>query len=242
MSGPACSALAVVIPVRDEAALIGQAVVAALAAMTAAESSFGVRTLLVLAFDTCVDDSELAARAASAGDPRVEFVRLESGMVGRTRAVGVATALGILRLPPSNVWIANSDGDSQVPAHWCVEQLREAAEGAAAIVGTVIPTGSSDMNETLSKWADDYRPVDGHEHVHGANLGVRADAYLASGGFPPVTHDEDVRLVQALRAGGYRVVASARCPVHTSARTLGRAPHGFADYLAGLQSDAPRSR
>lgn len=112
MSGPACSALAVVIPVRDEAALIGRAVVAALAAMTAAESSFGVRTLLVLAFDTCVDDSELAARAASAGDPRVEFVQLESGMVGRTRAVGVATALGILRLPPSNVWIANSDGDS----------------------------------------------------------------------------------------------------------------------------------
>lgn len=242
MSGPACSALAVVIPIRDEAALIGRAVVAALAAMTAAESSFGVRTLLVLAFDTCVDDSELAARAASAGDPRVEFVQLESGMVGRTRAIGVATALGTLRLPPSNVWIANSDGDSQVPARWCVEQLREAAEGAAAVVGTVIPIGSSDMNETLNKWAEDYRPVDGHEHVHGANLGVRADAYLASGGFPPVTHDEDVRLVQALRGGGYRVVASARCPVHTSARTLGRAPHGFADYLAGLQSDAPRSR
>ena len=41
-----------------------------------------------------------------------------------------------------------------------------------------------------------------HSHVHGANLGFRASAYLTAGGFPPVPTAEDHALVAALTAGG----------------------------------------
>jgi hypothetical protein len=40
--------------------------------------------------------------------------------------------------------------------------------------------------------------------VHGANLGVSARAYLAVGGFPPVSAHENVALVTALKTGGWR--------------------------------------
>ena len=79
-----------------------------------------------------------------------------------------------------------------------------------------------------------------HPHVHGANLGVRASAYLQAGGFPQEPTAEDHAFVSALTASGCRVLRTRALPVATSARRESRAPHGFSRYLAELDS-APAS-
>jgi hypothetical protein len=76
----------------------------------------------------------------------------------------------------------------------------------------------------------------GHRHVYGANLGVRADAYLAVGGFPGDGAGEDHGLWTRLRAAGYPVISSAASRVTTSARLRGRAEGGLADLLRSLQA------
>ena len=71
--------------------------------------------------------------------------------------------------------------------------------------------------------------------MHGANLGVRADAYLAAGGHPRLATGEDVALVRSLEALGARLLRTAVDPVLTSGRRVGRAPDGVAGDLAALE-------
>lgn len=73
-----------------------------------------------------------------------------------------------------------------------------------------------------------------HPHVHGANLGFRAAAYLRAGGFPELPTGEDHALVASLAASGGKVLRTDAVTVVTSARMQARAPDGFSDYLAGL--------
>jgi hypothetical protein len=71
--------------------------------------------------------------------------------------------------------------------------------------------------------------------VHGANLGIRGDAYLSLGGWPPVATGEDVALAGRARASGHlRITRTASIPVLTSVRMRGRAPEGFSGYLREL--------
>jgi hypothetical protein len=75
-----------------------------------------------------------------------------------------------------------------------------------------------------------------HTHVHGANLGFRAAAYLRAGGFADLPTAEDRALVAALTASGGRVRRTRALTVVTSARREARAPHGFSGYLAELEA------
>jgi len=135
-------------------------------------------------------------------------------------------------VPPDAVWLASTDADSVVPFDWLTHQVRLADRGAEAVRGTVdVRDWRCWPPEVGRAYAAGYHGVDGHPHVHGANLGVRASAYLAAGGFAPVARDEDVLLVAALAAGGVRVVASGHAPVATSARAVGRVPGGFSGHL-----------
>jgi hypothetical protein len=68
--------------------------------------------------------------------------------------------------------------------------------------------------------------------VHGANLGVRADAYLEAGGFAGLATGEDHALWNALRQRGRRMVSKRAVKVTTSSRIRARARHGFAGFLA----------
>lgn len=227
-------ALAIVIPARDEAAVVGNAVAAARAAMNAADAVFRVRTLLVLVADACVDDTRGIALRVAAEESRMRVVSVDERSVGRARAIGVATALDELaHIPEQRVWLANTDADSEVPVDWCTVQLARANTGVDAVLGTVIPIDDGNGEVDLVEWSRTYDATEGHDHIHGANLGVRAAAHRAVGGFAPVSHDEDVELVRALRAhSGLHVVSTASIPVRTSSRIRGRAPHGFAEYLA----------
>ena len=69
---------------------------------------------------------------------------------------------------------------------------------------------------------------------------MRADAYLAVGGFAPEPLHEDVLLVEAVRATGRPWVATDTIRVATSARRTGRvADGGFAGYLRRLAAEVP---
>ena len=80
-------------------------------------------------------------------------------------------------------------------------------------------------------FATTYFDVDGHRHIHGANLGVSADAYRKAGGFSALASSEDVALVRALEESGARIAWSAAPRVSTSARQQFRAPDGFGATL-----------
>ncbi|MDO5495160.1 MAG: glycosyltransferase family 2 protein, partial [bacterium] len=75
---------------------------------------------------------------------------------------------------------------------------------------------------------------DTHEHVYGANLVVRLDAYLEVGGFERLDHGEDHRLVQRLREAGHRVATPLAPVVRTSGRITPRCPDGLGALLARL--------
>jgi len=141
---------------------------------------------------------------------------------------------------PATTWLAGTDADSTVPAAWLLEQARAAQDGFHARVGTVVL--SSPQDQLAARWTEQQQHVEGHPHVHGANLGVRGDSYLAAGGYPPVLTGEDVLLVSSLERSGARLLRTARHPVVTSARREGRAPEGVAADLAELAASEPDAR
>jgi hypothetical protein len=128
-----------------------------------------------------------------------------------------------------------------VPANWLRQQVRHASQGWDAIVGTIqVADWSGYPPGTRSLFRERYEGVEGgagqHGHVHGANLGFRASAYLRAGGFPELRTAEDHALVAALTVGGSRVLRTRALPVITSARRESRAPRGFSHYLARLEA------
>ncbi|WP_234444851.1 glycosyltransferase [Streptomyces griseus] len=234
-------AVAVVIPARDEEALLP----AALASVRAAAGHPGVGAtpvLTVVVADTCTDATAAVARAAGAQVVPVGFRN-----VGRSRAAGVLTALSFFDDVPGPVWIASTDADSTVRPDWLAHQLARAAEGWDAVVGTVTadrwPPGKPHLAARYHRLYETTRPPSGrpwhHPHVHGANLGVGSRAYTAAGGFPPAALDEDRGLVDALERTGARILRTADCPVSTSTRTTPRAQGGFGDHLANLERAVP---
>jgi hypothetical protein len=142
------------------------------------------------------------------------------------------------------LWLANTDADCIVPPGWIADQLQIAAEAACtAIAGTVsVDSFVEHQPEVAERFRSSYIiGSDGtHPHVHGANLGVRADAYIRAGGWADLTTAEDHDLWGRLKLTGARTVSTARIEVITSGRRVGRAPHGFAGALgAHNKSGAP---
>ena len=169
----------------------------------------------MVVLDRCTDRT--AEVAASAGVPAIQS---RHGRVGAARRLGVAALLDGRDV--STWWIACTDADSLVPRHWLTSQLDLAANGADLVLGTVLPIGLDGRLERA--WRARHDLSDGHGHVFGANLGVRADRYLEVGGFPDVATGEDVALAEAVRSAGGSVRASGGHPVLTSGRQRGRAP------------------
>jgi glycosyltransferase involved in cell wall biosynthesis len=200
-----------------------------------ATSSWPVPSVeIVVVLDSCTDGS---ARVV-AQSPGVQVVSTSVGRVGAARAIGVRRGLDLH--DGDGLWIANTDADSRVPPEWLTAQLDAAHAGADLFCGLVQPDLIDCGPSTFAAWRSAYRPVEGHRHIHGANLGIRASAYIASGGFDPrAAVHEDVELVQAARRRGYSVVAAAAAIVATSGRTDGRVgPGGFAGYLSARSPQA----
>ncbi len=191
---------------------------------------------LVVVADACRDRTPQVARRAGAA-----VVSTGARSVGTARAAGIREVLRHAgHLDPADVWLATTDADTLVPARWLREQVRYANRGWDAVAGTIrVADWSGYPPPVRSLFRERYDAGAGrHPHVHGANLGFRATAYLRAGGFPAVPTAEDRALVVALAATGSRVLRTRALAVITSARRAGRAPHGFSGYLADLDASS----
>lgn len=226
MSAP-ISALSVVVPARDEELLLPAALEAlerARSALEAARPDVACSVLVVL--DSCVDES---AAIVAARTPRVQSLEIRAGSVGAARSAGVAAVLRHVPHPETQHWICTTDADSTVPPHWLLDHLRAAQSGAGLALGRVRPR-PDDLGETaFALWQEEY--ARSGLHIHGANLGVRADVYSRLGGFAALAEHEDVSLAQRAQAAGETVLLLPGSVVSTSGRLDGRTPGGFAGYL-----------
>lgn len=226
-------AAGIVVPAHDEEEMLPSCLAALGEAAAAARAERGVSVRIVVAADACSDRTAALARQAGAA-----VVELKARNVGAARAAGMRE---IIRHCPrrDDVWLATTDADSVVPPDWLTEQLRHAGQGWEAVVGTVaVADWTGHAPATAIEFAKRYGVWHGwHPHVHGANLGFTAAAYLAAGGFPPLRTAEDHALVSALQAQGRRVLRTPALRVVTSARRQYRAPAGFGELLTTLGSD-----
>ncbi|MFF4650813.1 glycosyltransferase [Streptomyces sp. NPDC001380] len=243
-------AVAVVVPAHDEVRLLGPCLESVRRA-AAHPRLRGVPVRVVVAADACRDGTAVLARAHGAA-----VVETAVHSAGRARALGTARALAVLLSRTGGpaerqTWLAHTDADTRVPACWLAHHLEAAAAGFHAVAGTVeVDDWAGHLPATALRFRRLYEahraapgaaggvPGQGHPHVHGANLAVRADAYLRAGGFPSAAVGEDHALTAALEAAGYRIRRTEECPVRTSARRTPRARGGFGDLLLGLEAEA----
>lgn len=231
----------VVVPARDEGDTLGRCLSAIdRTAARLAEVDDAPEVVVTVACDAW-DATSIGAMGRFAADARFRLrPRLvPTRTVGAARAAGVRAVLATARargLRPADVWLANTDADSEVPADWLPTHLELAATGAVGVVGLVrVSDWSGQAAAVRRAWEAAYVVSDDHPHVHGTNLGVRGDAYLAAGGFADVPLHEDVELVRALAHHG-TVLRTARARVTTSARGDNRVPGGFGGHLRDLAS------
>lgn len=234
MTGRPVDAIAVVVPIHNEADLLD----ACLRSIAAAAAAVDVPTLVVTVLDRCSDDSRrLVARAADRCT-RMEISSVEGAFphIGAVRNAGLSHVVQRWpELPRSRVWTAHTDADSVVPRQWLAEQQSFAAAGADLVLGTVVPDEPADSAAGRLWWAQ-HTLGEGHSAIHGANLGIRLDRLMEVGGFSSSTVAEDVRTVQRLKEAGTRWFATDTIRVTTSARREGRIPDGFAGFMRGLDA------
>lgn len=225
----AVTAVSVVVPAHDEEQLLGRCLTAIEAARTSlSKARPDLQVLVVVVLDACGDGSADVAR-----DFGVHVVESAARCVGTARALGVARTATLLDpTPPNRTWIACTDADSVVPPDWLTHQVAAAESGADLVLGRVRPDPRDLDPATRQLWWEQHLTPGAGLHVHGANLGVRLDAYTSAGGFEPVHEHEDVLLANRLCARGIRPAPGRE--VVTSGRLLGRVEGGFAGYLRGL--------
>ncbi len=210
--------LAVIVPANNEEASIGQCLRSVAMAATWPGLQ-GEAVLVIVVLDACSDAT--AAVAAQAG---AHLVSVAARNVGVARAEGARLALSM-----GARWLAFTDADTVVAPDWLHVQMSLCSD---AVCGTVGVSDWGSFGEPMRRHFDTtYTDADGHQHIHGANLGVSAQAYQRAGGFEPLASSEDVALVRALQAVGARIAWSAAPRVVTSARRAFRAPGGFGATL-----------
>ena len=217
----------VVIPAHDEARKLPRCLKAAVAA--AAYAPVPVSTVVVL--DSCTDESASLVGRFGAD---VHVVEVDAHNVGAARAAGFAYARKTSGVDESRVWYATTDADSQVDPDWLVRQMSAEADMVLGIVR--VTNWRHHSAASVRRYLAAYRAKlrrrgGGHDHVHGANMGFRADVYWETGGFAALESDEDVDLVRRFEQAGRRIHRDVGLSVVTSARREGRAPRGFANDL-----------
>jgi cellulose synthase/poly-beta-1,6-N-acetylglucosamine synthase-like glycosyltransferase len=220
----------VVIPAQDEERCIGRCIRSVLASCDTCGRC--EKTWVVVVADSCTDRTADLAREHLG--VRGTVIECSIGSAGAARRIGAAEVLRHFEgKNPRDLWLANTDADTYVPLDWIDTHLHHAEASVEAVAGIVQldPDGlADDVREIFNRT---YRLAsDGsHAHVHGANLGVRADAYIDVGGWTDVPVSEDHCLWGRLMRRGWRLLSPVASVVHTSPRLEGRARGGFADTL-----------
>lgn len=220
-----------VVPAHNETADLPNC----LRALTTAALCLPRPVLIVVVLDACDDGSEaLAGRFG----PDVHFISVDAGNVGTARAAGFSYGRSVCAtVDDASVWYATTDADSTVPADWLLQMTRADADMVLGVVR--VPVWRHFPRDVARRYLHAYRAKyhskgNGHNHIHGANMGFRADAYWRVGGFAALATGEDVDLVRRFESAGLRIDRDTRLSVLTSDRQIGRAPGGFAAHLRQL--------
>jgi hypothetical protein len=235
------------VPARDEEELLPACVHSVDRSVRHARShGLVAEVAVVVGAHRCLDTTATAARTAlrrlsAATDVLRED---EAACVGTVRDRVARRGLALVGDGAGPTWLLSTDADTVVGQDWISQVLAVAAEHDSACVAGLVrldawqgsPAGMRAYRRVLDRQLPRGASGDDHRHVYGANLAVRADAYLAVGGYPDALHGEDQQLVDALDAAGYPIARTCRTTVTTSGRTHGRAAGGLADLLRRLDS------
>lgn len=172
--------IAVLIPARNEELLIQRCLDSVLTACSLLPPL--ITSDVVVVCDSSPDLTfELAERILHGSGI---VIPTQAAVVGHARALAARVALQRYAGPPQRCWLANTDADCCVPITWLLDQLRIADQGIDAIAGTIsVDSFAEHSIGTARRFRDSYiiHPDGSHPHVHGANMGVRADTYLRAG-------------------------------------------------------------
>jgi glycosyltransferase involved in cell wall biosynthesis len=223
--------LAVLIPARDEELLLERCLNSVLEAIDAVPPA--VKSQVVVISDSSTDRT--LETAIGVLGPKGTVLSTDAGMVGTARALAADHVISTGRSPLNRLWLANTDADCVVPKRWLADQLELAEAGVQAIAGIVtVDTFEEHGPEVPARFKSSYtiHPDGSHPHIHGANMGIRADYYVRAGGWADLRTAEDHDIWRRLREIDARTRSAAHIQVATSGRRSGRAPQGFADALA----------
>ena len=240
--------ISVVVPARNEKALIGSC----LAALARQEGISAQEYEVLLVLDHCTDTTEARALEVAAEHPDLRLHLLEGPGrgAGHARRAGMEEAYDRLMSSgrPDGL-IASTDADTVVAPDWLSAQLQASSSGARAIGGRIELRDDGDLPQGVVGWhakqgrirqrellaglgsAD--APL-GTEHwqFSGASLALTAAAYAEIGGLEPRAALEDEYLERALSRCGIPIERPRSVRVTTSARLVGRANRGLARDLA----------
>jgi glycosyltransferase involved in cell wall biosynthesis len=226
-----CWEVAVLIPARNEEVLLAGCLESVLRAIDAVPRT--IKATIVLVSDCSTDRTAEIAAGLIGG--RGHVLDSQAGTVGTARAAAASFAIEKTQAPLTLVWLASTDADCIVPPAWLSDQIDLAISGIEAVAGIVtVDSFEEHGSEVPARFRASYL-INGdgtHPHIHGANLGVRADRYIAVGGWADLKTGEDHDLWGRLKRNGMRLHSSAGLQVVTSGRRIGRAPNGFASALA----------
>lgn len=141
---------------------------------------------IVAIADDCSDSTAGLIRGFAARHPLVTPMVVPFGNVGRARDAAAHAALRtIAEADPGALaatWLAFTDADSRVPVNWLTAHRDHALRGADCVVGTVEPRRTPGTGALVDAWFAGHSLGEGHEHVFGANLGIRGRCSPASAG------------------------------------------------------------
>lgn len=245
--------LAICIPARNEA----RELPGLFAALDDLEQATTAPVNVCLMLDGCTDESSALAAAYQSRSRHVVYLHEASDSqpaAGRARRRAMELGLQVAGRPDDV--LLTTDADSRPSPDWLVTMTTALAK-ADAVAGRIVRSGErpNPLQDRLEHYYDmlfalrrrlDPVPWEAevtHHHAGGANLGIRAQAYRAIGGFLPLDHGEDAQLIDDAARAGLRVRRDAACLVSTSDRRHGRAQHGLADALRHLdRTDAATIR
>ena len=225
--------IGVLIPACNEEELLPRCLDSVLIARARVCRASWVTCDIIVAVDASTDGTGAIAQTLPSEFAAV--IDTDAGNVGHARALAAEAALLRYTGPRERCWLANTDADCIVPPHWLEQQLEVAELHIQAIAGIIdVDTFAEHSPQVEERFRATYclRPDGSHPHIHGANLGVRADAYLRAGGWSKLATAEDHDLWRRIADAGCPRVSTVRIRVSTSGRRVGRAPMGFANALA----------
>jgi len=223
------------IPAKDEATSI----VACLESVAASARRVAVPVHIVVVDDDSSDATAALARSALASVPANtagQVLTLGCGTAGAARAVAFGRGIAAARRPDTT-WLASTDADTVVGPDWLAHHLRWAWAGLDGVAGLVEVAWRPEQAQLAALFQASMREMgteEGHGHVHGANLGLRASRWIQVGGCDESGDGEDHDLWRRLLAAGARLHGATDLPVVTSSRLIGRVPAGFSGYLRSL--------